>query len=137
LKAGAALRTVLVNALIVVAVSSCREDGKAPAAKARKGGAPAVKSQSLRARQAMDEIMEVLARHSVMTPVKVESRFSPSGEVLSCSVELGGPSKASPEALRREVCAVVATLGKPEPPPSLSFTAAFRAPLVVPSEDGP
>lgn len=82
--------------------------------------------------------MEVLARHSIVTPVKVESRFSPAGEVLRCSVELGGPAKAlPPEALQREICAVVATLGKPKPPPSLSFTAAFRAPLVVPSEDTP
>jgi hypothetical protein len=82
--------------------------------------------------------MDVLAKHSVLTPVQVESRFSPAGEVLSCSVELNGLSKASPEdepeALRREICAVVATLGKPTPPPSLSFIAVFRAPLVVPSE---
>ncbi|HKI05363.1 MAG TPA: hypothetical protein VKK31_25510 [Thermoanaerobaculia bacterium] len=88
--------------------------------------------------RAIENIMGVLEKHSGAARVNVEARFSPSGKVLACKVEVreSVPFSRSSErkAVIREICAIIEKLGNPSPPPSLSFEISFSTPLIIPAD---
>lgn len=125
-------------ALTLMLLPACRADRKSPAA--RQGGSTRAAAGpvrfDVREKAAASRIMDVLFKHSIASRVSVEARFSPDGKVLSCQVELrepaGSPGGARHEALDREICEIVATLGHPTPPPSLNFKHYFGPFFIMP-----
>jgi hypothetical protein len=83
--------------------------------------------------------MGVFEKHSGAARANVEAHFAPSGKVLACKVELRElvpfSRRSEREEIIREICTIIENLGRPTPPPSLSFEVSFSTPLVMP--EGP
>jgi hypothetical protein len=135
------VRLLVLTYLALASFVGCYDDRKTAATMqggARSKGNSEPRESHNRETQAMESIMRVFEAHSCAVRAHVEARFSPNGRVLACKVELRESvpfsRRSEREEIIREICAIVEDLGRPTPPPSLSFEVSFSTPLIIPEE---
>jgi hypothetical protein len=130
--------------VLAVAALSCYQGDPGPSERKtveNHDGVAASDDVDSREQRAAERIMEVLEKYSVMTAVNIDAHFWSDGNVSDCKVESRYPERflhgAEREALVDEVCEIVSEVGKPTPPPSLSYKVSFSAPLLGPKPEEP
>lgn len=123
-------------AWVLIALGSlhCGPDSNSTPAGPERARLPVSQDDSRARTRVVDkEILEILARRSIVSAGKVDASFSRDGALTSCTIQLRdhalAPGSAEEIGLREEICKAIRSLGRPRPPRDLRFSMSFSLPM--------